>query len=835
MPFTIIEGDVVLRDENGNPVGVVLDGAVYRLQTEAKVRGAGPEGAPPTGDPVYVAGINTDGNLEPLEMAPGGGMAIGAHLATAFVPRPSDVAGRDVRQLLMDSTGALRTRSQVLTDEGVFKDPFHGTTLESNLTGTLTFTNGSQVVFGSGTSFTTELTKDDYLRNSVDGQADYVRVLVIVDDTVVILADPYGGTGGGGATGVRSWWIQDVVGGTISVVSSEVTLSPDTASGNRAAMTHGLDYLPLVGEFRCRISQRIADQEAVAGFVDQYPSPEIQAVVLFDGTDATKVTFRTSTSSAAVNITETVVDLTDLDLTFTSAQSLNYRIALQPETAVLSIADVEVATHTRGVPGPYDTLAVTAAISNSGTVTSTDFVCSRLIAQSVNQIAVASPIGEVRVRQGTANVNDNAWPTKLVSVEGNDASFGEDGRLSIGHSYLHFYDQFENATVNTTIWTQDQSGMAQVQANGSLTLNSGGSTTADAYSTLTGAKRVVIINEYATNSLWRARVVAQDEANISFGYGIASGTAAVPDGAFFRFNNGQLWGVAAFGGAETLVEFDSLPISTDFYAYEITVFENRILFSIRSNDGKFAESVTLQLSATQSAFFESSHLPLFARVFNENPGPSAAAQLVLGQAAASQLDVNMQKPWSEQLAGTGLGAIVNPNTHAQTTNYVNNTAPVSAVLSNTTPSYTTLGGLFQFDAPTGAETDYALFGFQVPIPPGRTLYVWSVVIAALNLGASVNNATPTAIQWAIAANSSGASLATGAPNPPIKTAVGIQSVNKGATAGDPYQPPILTYTPRTPLVVFPGRYLHVIARVISGVATTNQIVRGTVTVEGYFE
>lgn len=35
--FTVIEGDVVLRDETGNPVGVILDGAVYRLRTEAKL------------------------------------------------------------------------------------------------------------------------------------------------------------------------------------------------------------------------------------------------------------------------------------------------------------------------------------------------------------------------------------------------------------------------------------------------------------------------------------------------------------------------------------------------------------------------------------------------------------------------------------------------------------------------------------------------------------------------------------------------------------------------------------------------------------------------------
>jgi hypothetical protein len=35
--FTVVEGDVVIRDSSGNPVGVILDGAVYRFQTEAKL------------------------------------------------------------------------------------------------------------------------------------------------------------------------------------------------------------------------------------------------------------------------------------------------------------------------------------------------------------------------------------------------------------------------------------------------------------------------------------------------------------------------------------------------------------------------------------------------------------------------------------------------------------------------------------------------------------------------------------------------------------------------------------------------------------------------------
>jgi hypothetical protein len=110
-----------------------------------------------------------------------------------------------------------------------------------------------------------------------------------------------------------------------------------------------------------------------------------------------------------------------------------------------------------------------------------------------------------------------------------------------------------------------------------------------------------------------------------------------------------------------------------------------------------------------------------------------------------------------------------------------------------------------------------------------------VTIATINLGASVNNSTPTVLQWAVAANSNAVSLATGAPSPPIRVPIGIQSIAKGSVSGDAYSPGVLVYNPRTPLVIFPGRYLHVIVRVPVGVATTHQTVRGTCTIEGYFE
>lgn len=55
---------VILYDHWGHPIGVVLEGTVYKLQ--AQITGAAPANSPPIGNPVFIAG--TDGtNVIPLK------------------------------------------------------------------------------------------------------------------------------------------------------------------------------------------------------------------------------------------------------------------------------------------------------------------------------------------------------------------------------------------------------------------------------------------------------------------------------------------------------------------------------------------------------------------------------------------------------------------------------------------------------------------------------------------------------------------------------------------------------------------------------------------------
>ena len=178
-----------------------------------------------------------------------------------------------------------------------------------------------------------------------------------------------------------------------------------------------------------------------------------------------------------------------------------------------------------------------------------------------------------------------------------------------------------------------------------------------------------------------------------------------------------------------------------------------------------------------------------------------------------------------------LNSIVDPSSN-QTSNYQNNTAPGPAVLSNTVPSYASLGGLWRFSAVAGSEEDFALFGYQVPV--GVSLYVRSVLIGAFIMGVQ-SSTSPTILQWAIAANSSGASLATGPPNPPVFQPIGMQQAPTSARAGESFGPGPITFRPDDPVVVAATRYFHVVLRIPVGNATPNQQLRGFCMIDGYFK
>ena len=197
----------------------------------------------------------------------------------------------------------------------------------------------------------------------------------------------------------------------------------------------------------------------------------------------------------------------------------------------------------------------------------------------------------------------------------------------------------------------------------------------------------------------------------------------------------------------------------------------------------------------------------------------------------------MVRPVGNTVAINGGASAYIPTTGLQAPNHANSTSPASAVLSNTAAGYATLGGRYQFAAPVGAATDFALFGYQVPT--SYRFVMTGIRISSCNTGAAVAT-TATILDWGVAVGSTAVSLATvdaiaaSPTSAPRRVPVGIQGYEVAAGIGR-CAPDIVANFSNSPLNVESGRFVHVVLQVPVGTATAAQIIRGDVQVMGYFE
>lgn len=169
----------------------------------------------------------------------------------------------------------------------------------------------------------------------------------------------------------------------------------------------------------------------------------------------------------------------------------------------------------------------------------------------------------------------------------------------------------------------------------------------------------------------------------------------------------------------------------------------------------------------------------------------------------------------------------------QLTNHANSTSPVSATLSNTAAGYSKLGGRYQFAMVGSAATDFALFAYQVP--DNLRAFITGLRIDAMVTGAA-NATTASILDWFLGVNANAVSLATadvagvGAPR---RIPVGMMGCLAAAAIGTPFAPAIEIAFP-TPIVCEPGRFIHIGLQVPLGTATSSEVIRGDVLVNGYF-
>jgi hypothetical protein len=307
----------------------------------------------------------------PRMLTPRGRLALSSSMS-GFLPDPTSfLTFREGRALLLDSERNLMTRGPVLTDELSFRDDFTASSLQTALTGACYFRNGEKHVVGVGTQFLTEVKKGQYIKLSTDADDKLAVVSDVYSDTDLVLEEGYTGTTDDGTGNIASWISLFGTGASYSMTGSELIFTSGTTIYSPSMVMAVADYLPFIIRTRVKFSQRIANQSAMVGFMDNDvpPNADAQAYILFDGTDNTKVEFVTASDSTSIERTTVT-----LPAGGTTATYKDYQIQVSNDGVSLWVDGVLLVRHTTHIPGPYQLMNVYVGIYNYGTpASSSDF------------------------------------------------------------------------------------------------------------------------------------------------------------------------------------------------------------------------------------------------------------------------------------------------------------------------------------------------------------------------------------------------------------------------------------------------------------------------------
>lgn len=434
--------------------------------------------------------------------------------------------------------------------------------------------------------------------------------------------------------------------------------------------------------------------------------------------------------------------------------------------------------------------------------------------------------------------NDPGAITGSVDLRSPETS--GDYRLRVGLDTVLMSETFNAAAQNTGNWAHILTTMTVTNSQSGALLNASNITTLTTGAMLKSYARYPVYGAGTlygeVTALHTAVPVTNTVIEIGFFDVAAATTAALLDGVFFRINDGVMTGVACNNASETATAaFAALPSFNVMHKYLVAVGERSVEFWI--DDVLYA---TLAIPAANGQPLASGSTPIAVRVYNKASAPATATGIRVSDITVSLADYHTSKPWSAQMAGMGLMGIQGASgmTQVSTANMANSAAPATATLSNTAAGYTTLGGQFQFAAAVGAETDYALFGYQVPAATaaitGRQLFITGVSIDTINTVVAVAT-TATVLQWSIGVGSTAVSLATAeaaAAKAPRRTPLGIQSFPIAAAVAAAAGVVIANFEP---ICANAGEFVHIILKIPIGTATATEIFRGTVRIESYWQ
>lgn len=421
-----------------------------------------------------------------------------------------------------------------------------------------------------------------------------------------------------------------------------------------------------------------------------------------------------------------------------------------------------------------------------------------------------------------------------------------DFRTRVGTDTILFDEIFPNTVLNSAIWTAPVTTMTLTVASGFATLNAGLSTASAAVARLTSYRSFPV---YGTSQTHFESGIQFTQLPISsnvceWGFGIASGTTAPTDGAFFRLDSsGQFRAVVSANGTEVqsgTLDFATLVGTNTTRNFIVSLANNTAVFWI---DDVIVANISL--SAAGYSITASGNLPILYR--NYNSGATSAAQVMkVGYVNISLGDWSTNKLYAHQMTGAGRHSSMTQTgaaSIAQTAVWANSANPTAAAPTNTTAALGSgLGGIFIANINgLAVTTDFIVSSFQVPAGtsaiPGKSLYVTGLKVTSVNTVVANGAGGPTTWAMALAYGHTAVSLATAEASTtkaPRRIPLGVQSLAASAAVGQNASPDISTMF-SSPVVVQPGEFVQVIMRFVSNNSAATEALNFYIQFDGYFE
>lgn len=445
-------------------------------------------------------------------------------------------------------------------------------------------------------------------------------------------------------------------------------------------------------------------------------------------------------------------------------------------------------------------------------------------------------------------VNDEGDKTGARYLKSPEVS--QDFRMRVGLDTILFSDTFNATTQNTGNWKHAFTTMTMTQSAGFLNINAAGTSTVSGNSAYLQTWRYFPLLGTAPLAVeFTGQFTAYPVANEIFlaGIGVAQAGAEPVDGVWFELTSAGLYGVQRYNSGvatKTVLIADVATMSLNANAkYVAVIGEREIEWWI--DDVLYAES---DMPNANGQPFMTTSLPVFVQKYNSGTVGSSPNMIVkIGDVSVTLMDLNANLTWANQMASCGLGMQgLNGGTMGSPQVQWSNTAlPTAAAATNTTAALGAfLGGLFLMNAPATSATDVIIASYQNPLggvnQTPRTMKLRGVKVDCVNSVAAVAT-TASVFAVAVAWGGTALSLATAETGSFVTATakarriqpIGVISFPVGAAIGA--QASGIQFDFEAPIVINPGEYVQVVAKILLGTATATEVFQWIISPNLYHE